>query len=426
MSFPQTSNYPSCQKCPDLCFPHDIYQQFHPKSRRFLPMDVLDLDWLPIGSNCSHHQGVDPPDESLSQRNTPRKPPLSIASPLVVWEGCNLLAQRRDIPWSWDGSRWTYRKPVKRGRGELQFWIEGDNPQSKSHSDIAEFDIRSACLHLIYAAKVTQLSDPTQGIFQVSDRDLAHYFGLQRRRDLSQHDKLNLLERLVREVSRLRVAIRWLQQGDIPAFEEPEHPLWELVQFDHHPPQRSQRHPSGFTLAIRPGPWVQHFLNPQGQQQGRGFYQTTNIEADWIELAFRNWQQHPGMVRSLFWLIFKLRFGRQSPLRVSTFMTIAYGRAKLERAEGDRDTRKRLIRTFERDLELLAEAGLMPEFDSKTYPLEIRPLWARLQAIPDDPDDPTGIWLSDGEGDRSLLDFAPRGKWKRLKKARFCGFEPRK
>ena len=245
------------------------------------------------------------------------------------------MAQRGDIPWIWEGDRWTYRKPVKRGRGELQFWLQGDNQDPTSHSNIAEFDIRSACLHLIYAAKATQLPDPTQGVFSLSDRDLADYFGLQRRRDLSQHDKLTLLERLVREVSRLRVAIHWLQQGDIPAFEEAEHPLWELVQFEHHPPQGSQPHPSGFTLSIRPGPWVEHFLNPQGQQQGRGFYQTTNIEADWIELAFRNWQQHPGMVRSLFWLIFKLRFGRQSPLRVSTFMTIAYGRTRLDRAESD-------------------------------------------------------------------------------------------
>jgi hypothetical protein len=359
-----------------------------------------------VGSNCSHHQGC-PQQHPLGNS-------LNIASTLVIWEGCNLLTQRQDIPWTWQAGRWTYCKPVKRGRGELQFWLTGDQGQETTASDITQFDIRAACLHLIYAAQATQLAQPWQETFSLSDRDLAAYVGLQRRRDLNQQDKINLLERLVQQVSRLSVAIRWLQQGDIPAFEEAEHPLWELVDLHHH-------QTPGFTVTIRPGVWARHFLNPHGQQQGQGFYQTTNIERDWIELAFRNWQQHPGMVRSLFWLIFKLRFGRQSPLRVSTFMTIAYGAAKLERAESDRDTRKRLIRTFERDLELLAEAGLTPQFDPKTYPLDIRPLWAKLQALPDD-DDPGSFWISQSESDRALLDFAPRGKWKRLKKARFCGF----
>jgi hypothetical protein len=360
-----------------------------------------------VGSNCSHQQGC--------PQHHPLGNSLNIASTLVIWEGCNLLTQRQDIPWTWQAGRWTYRKPVKRGRGELQFWLTQEQEEKTTASDISQFDIRAACLHLIYAAQATQLAKPWQETFSLSDRDLAAYVGLQRRRDLNQQDKINLLERLVQQVSRLSVAIRWLQQGDIPAFEEAEHPLWELVDFHHH-------QTPGFTVTIRPGIWARHFLNPHGQQQGQGFYQTTSIERDWIELAFRNWQQHPGMVRSLFWLIFKLRFGRQSPLRVSTFMTIAYGPAKLERAEGDRDTRKRLIRTFERDLELLTEAGLPPQFDPKTYPLEIRPLWAKLQALPDD-DDPGNFWISQSQSDRALLDFAPRGKWKRLKKARFCGFD---
>lgn len=409
MIYRNVSCYPSCQKCPETCFPQDLSELGYHSStrdRRSLNLQILDLNWLPVGSNCSHHQGC-PQQHPLGNS-------LNIASTLVIWEGCNLLTQRQDIPWTWQAGRWTYCKPVKRGRGELQFWLTGDQGQETTASDITQFDIRAACLHLIYAAQATQLAQPWQETFSLSDRDLAAYVGLQRRRDLNQQDKINLLERLVQQVSRLSVAIRWLQQGDIPAFEEAEHPLWELVDLHHH-------QTPGFTVTIRPGVWARHFLNPHGQQQGQGFYQTTNIERDWIELAFRNWQQHPGMVRSLFWLIFKLRFGRQSPLRVSTFMTIAYGAAKLERAESDRDTRKRLIRTFERDLELLAEAGLTPQFDPKTYPLDIRPLWAKLQALPDD-DDPGSFWISQSESDRALLDFAPRGKWKRLKKARFCGF----
>lgn len=55
-------------------------------------------------------------------------------------------------------------------------------------------------------------------------------------------------------------------------------------------------------------------------------------------------------------------------------MRIAYGEAKLLQAATQREERKRLLRSFESDLEVLNHYGLEPVFAPVTYPLEIQPL----------------------------------------------------
>ncbi|MDY7023108.1 MAG: transcriptional regulator, partial [Cyanobacteriota bacterium] len=98
----------------------------------------------------------------------------SFASAIIVWELCNLLAQRRSLPWQTDtDGTLTYERPVKRGQGYLQFWmtenresgndVEQDDqplPVDSAEAAIANLDIRAACLHLIYAAYATGVDRP--------------------------------------------------------------------------------------------------------------------------------------------------------------------------------------------------------------------------------------------------------------------------
>jgi hypothetical protein len=332
-----------------------------------------------------------------------------------------LLTQREDLPWERQDDRWTYRKAVKHGRGEVQFWLQGDRGDRPA---VRHFDLRTACLHVLYAACATTLSQPWNQSFRLSDRQISLYLGLDRRRDLNLQEKLALLERLVLQSSQLHVSARWLSQGQIPAFDFPESALWQILDLEHHWQDSSQQVSTGFTLQVRPGRWSQHFLNREGSRDRLAFYQTTFLNPDWLETAARNWQRHPGAVRAMLWLLFKLRLGSHRPLRVSTLMQVAYGNAKLEKAQRDRETRKRCIRTFERDLEILAEAGFVPQFDPETYPLEMQPLWAKLQTVPDDSEAASAFWAADAKRKRSLIDFAPRGKWKILQEeARLLGFE---
>jgi DNA-binding transcriptional regulator YiaG len=136
-----------------------------------------------------------------------------------------------------------------------------------------------------------------------------------------------------------------------------------------------------------------------------------------------HWQQHEGAVRLLLWLLFKLRLGGDQRMTVRTLLRIAYGEERVHEATTVRGAHKRLLKTFESDLETIYYYGLKPQFDPETYPLEIQPMWARVADIPDDADDALEFWTEDANQALSLTDTAPRDKWQRLLNARIVGFD---
>jgi DNA-binding transcriptional regulator YiaG len=125
----------------------------------------------------------------------------------------------------------------------------------------------------------------------------------------------------------------------------------------------------------------------------------------------------------MLWLLFKTKIGREQRVTVRTLMRIAYGEDKVIQASSQREGRKRLLRTFESDLEVLNRYGLKPIFDPVTYPPEIQPFWAKLAVLPDDAEAALEFWMNDASSDIRLTDAAPRGKWNRLMNARILSFE---
>ncbi|NER79683.1 MAG: helix-turn-helix transcriptional regulator, partial [Leptolyngbya sp. SIO1D8] len=136
-----------------------------------------------------------------------------------------------------------------------------------------------------------------------------------------------------------------------------------------------------------------------------------------------NWQQHEGAIRLLLWLLFKLRLGGDHRVTIRTLLRIAYGEDRLVQATTLRGAHKRLLKSFESDLETIHYYGLRPIFDPETYPPDIQPLWAKVAQIPNDADDALEFWANDANRDLSLTDTAPRDKWQRLLNARLLGFE---
>jgi DNA-binding transcriptional regulator YiaG len=125
----------------------------------------------------------------------------------------------------------------------------------------------------------------------------------------------------------------------------------------------------------------------------------------------------------MLWLLFKTRMGSEQRITVPTLMRIAYGEQRLLKASSQREERKRLLRSFESDLEVLNHYGLKPVFDPVTYPRDIQPLWAKLVDLPDDAEAALEFWINDGSNDTRLTDAAPRNKWQRLMNARLLRFE---
>ena len=367
-------------------------------------------------------------DIFLSGKTTP------FASSMVIWEACNILAQRHQLPWQTDDAgQHYYHRPVHRGRGEMRFRLavnperETLTPMSEEQATaaIAQFDIRATCLHLIFAAYAVTIDCPWEDSFVLNDQHIERYLGLDKRKDLTKLDKLTLIKELVYQSCQLLVTLDWPRQGKVKSFTLNEHPIWHLLGTDYYFETDAQgdRHLIGLGFTIRAGIWAKHFLNKRDYRNQTAFYQYGTLPKSLLTEVMSNWQQHEGAVRLLLWLLFKLRLGGDHRLTVRTLLRIAYGEERLVEATTVRGAHKRLLRTFESDLETIYYYGLKPLFDPETYPADIQPLWAKVVDIPNDVDAALEFWVNDANQSRSLTDTAPRDKWQRLINARLSGFE---
>lgn len=360
------------------------------------------------------------------------------ASAIVIWEACNVLAQRQSLPWQADeAGNLCHRRRVSGGRGEVTLCLTDTCmldtlpappialEVEAAQTAISSWDIRSACLHLMYAAYATVLERPWEETFTVSDQDISDYLGLGKRKDLSKLAKLTLIKDLVEQPCKLLVTVDWTPQGRAGQITVPQSPLWHLVATQYHfqEDQRGAKHLTGLTFTIRSGQWSQFFLNRQGAKAGKAFYQYGTLPKSLLLNVMSIWQQHEGVARIMLWLLFKTRMGLEQRITVPMLMRIAYGEDRLLKAASHREERKRLVRSFESDLEVLNRYQLHPVFDPLTYPPDIQPLWVKLADLPEDAEAALEFWTSDGGRDQRLTDAAPRDKWPRLMNARLLHFE---
>jgi hypothetical protein len=165
------------------------------------------------------------------------------ASAIVIWEACNLLAQRQSFPWETDANgRLCYQRSINQGRGLITFWVaEVADPavpnQGRDVSTVATIevmDIRAACLHLICAAYAVGLDCPWEQEFVISDRQIEQYLGLDKRKDLSKVAKLILMRDLVQQACTISMAMECPQHGKVKEFSIPKSPAWHLLDIQHH------------------------------------------------------------------------------------------------------------------------------------------------------------------------------------------------
>jgi DNA-binding transcriptional regulator YiaG/Pyruvate/2-oxoacid:ferredoxin oxidoreductase delta subunit len=353
----------------------------------------------------------------------------SFASAIVIWESCNVLSQRKSLRWETDESgRLAYKRQVNQGKGEISFQITSspfDNELVSGMERIEALDIRATCINLIFAAHATALEQPWEQEFVIDDHQIEKYLGLDKRKDLSKIAKLTLIKNIVQQPCSLLTSINWSQQGRINSFSSEKCRLWHLLEIVHHFQQdeRGCKYLTGLTFKVKAGMWAQYFLNKQACKDRTAFYQYGCLPKSVLTTVMSIWQQHEGAARLMMWLLFKTKMGKEQRITVPTLMRIAYGEEKVIHASQHRDERKRLLKTFENDLQVLNNYGIKPIFDPVTYPVEIQPLWAKLVNIPEDPDEAIEFWINDAGGKASLTDASPRGKWNMLMNARISSFD---
>lgn len=351
------------------------------------------------------------------------------ASAIAIWEACNVLAQRTSLHWENDEDGYLcYSRQVNQGRGAIAFHIQDPFKVNDKATDIAAIeglDIRAACIHLIFAAYATALDQPWEQEFAIDERQIEKYLGMEKRKDLSKAAKLALMKNIVQQACSLIISIDWPQQGRINGFSITGSRLWHLVDIQHHFQEDNLgcKYLIGLTFKVKAGLWAQYFLNKQACKERTAFYQYGSLPKTVLTTVMSIWQQHEGAVRLMLWLLFKTKMGKEQRITIPTLLRIAYGEEKVALASRQREERKRLLRTFESDLEILNHYGMKPLFDPVTYPPEIQPLWAKLVDLPEDPDEALEFWTNDGGAETRLTDTGPRGKWNLLMNARILAFE---
>ncbi len=358
----------------------------------------------------------------------------SMSSAMVIWEACNILAKGQIFPWQVDDDGKVYfERQVKQGKGNIGFRLTDDlissTPNTLSETEamplLESMDIRSTCLHLIFAASITALEKPWEQEFVLNNQQIETYLGLDKRRDLSKASKLTLVKTLVQQPCQLIVNINWFAQGKIQSFSVSQDRIWHLVAIENHFQEDAEgyKHLVGMTFKLRAGMWSKYFLNKQGYKDCVAYYQYGVLPKFLLSTVMGVWHQHEGAVRIMLWLLFKSRMGREQCITVSKLMSVAYSQAKVREDSCDREKRKRLIRRFESDLEALVSYNIKPVFDPITYPTKIQPLWSRLADIPEDGDESLEFWINDANSENSITDSPPPGKWNLLMKARILQFE---
>lgn len=311
-------------------------------------------------------------------------PATRMASALPIWEASNILTQRKHLPWDNDSNgKLYYARDIGDGQGAIHFWVtenlEDERPATLAGAAalavIDTFDIRAACMHLIYAAHAAQMERPWEQELIIDDRQIEAYLGLKKRTDKNRQEKLALIEELARQPCKITTFISWATQGKVKGFTVEEGRLWHLLGTRYHYQEDlfGNKELTNITFIFKAGLWAKYFLNEDGRRDRTAFYQQGNLPQAVLENVMSLWQHREGAARLMVWLLFKTQFNRHEPLHVQTLMEVAYGTEKIEQAKSNSEYRKKLANTWDEDLLALHDRGWSVQFDSDNYPDTIRP-----------------------------------------------------
>jgi DNA-binding XRE family transcriptional regulator len=308
-----------------------------------------------------------------------------VNSSLPLWEASNILTQRKHLPWVMDpDGKLCYTRDVNDGEGAIYFWVtentEEEHPAALAGAAalavIDNFDIRAACMHLIYAAHATQVENPWEQEIIIDDRQIESYLGLQKRTDKSRKEKLALIEEIAKQPCKITTFISWPRQGRRKGFTVEEGRLWHILGTRYHYQHDifGNEEIAGISFIIKAGLWAKYFLDDDAVQGANSYSQQATLSKSLLENVMSIWQHREGAARLMVWLLFRAQLNKKHPLCVRTLMEVAYGPQKIENAKSDNQLRKKLANTWDEDLFTLHDRGWTLQFDAETYPEAIQPV----------------------------------------------------
>lgn len=312
--------------------------------------------------------------------------PAPSSPPLI--ESSNVPTRRKLLPWQTAldnlDSRLSYVHDFDTGESAIHFWITDDAVSDSSVvlasatalAVIDTFNIRAACMHLIYAAYATRFKNPWKHEIIINDKQLEKHLGLYKRTDLNQQQKLKLIKDLVEQPCKIATFINWKKTPQRKKFTVAEGRLWHLVETRHHYQQdllTETKSLVGMTFIIRPGSWAKHFLSHSKSSDLDDSQQYSNPSKSFLEGVMSIWRHREGAARLMIWLLFNLQENKFYSYDVKTLLEIAYRIENLNQVIIDHKAHSKMADTWDEDLHILKKQGWSIHFDDETYPVNIRP-----------------------------------------------------
>ena len=296
-----------------------------------------------------------------------------VTSSLPIWEASNILTQRQHLPWKTDpDGKLIYSREVNDGQGAICFRV-ADNTEDEHPSTLAgaaalavidTFDIRAACMHLIFAAHASQMERPWEQELVIDDRQIEGYLGLQRRTDKNRQEKLALIEEIVKQPCKITTFISWPGEGRRKKFTVEEGRLWHLMGTRYHYQQDllGEKQLTGMSFVVKAGLWAKYFLNEDSSPEQPLPGSESVLSKSLLESVMSLWQHRSGAARLMVWLLFKSHLSWLHTIPVRTLMEVAYGTQKVQDAQDDNQLRKKLTNTWDEDLLALHDSRLADLF----------------------------------------------------------------
>ncbi len=336
----------------------------------------IDLEGLVEVKEISEPLPTEPP---LYQKNKHITPAAS-AAPMVS----SLRAQLRKDQWKKDSSGLAYFLHQAKGKPNniIEHYITSPGdisllPWDEALQIIDKFGLTTAKLHLILAAHTMRQEKPWESQFTLKISDLIKEIGWDKTHKYPAYEKQKSIAMAAFALDCLTIKATWVEgkhkKGGILASVETSR-MWNVrVQLigQQNLEGKIEQPEEGY-ITVRPGLWTDSFLNKAGSQAREALYQFGYLAQDILKID----PYHDELALRLgLHLTVESRFHTSGTYKVQTLLEALLPQTVINEARKDRDKARKLMNRWNHALEVLLglKRAFQIEFDSETYPEELRP-----------------------------------------------------
>jgi DNA-binding transcriptional regulator YiaG len=274
-----------------------------------------------------------------------------------------------------------FQKPFGKGR-YIEFYIlhkQEHQPQyildRAEYQILEQYGVMAARLHAVFATYAARQAEPWKQPFVLRGSELIKTLKIYKSKKLTKSQRLKAIADLALVVGTLGAVIHWYE-GELNLCIKERCLLWMVSVQEYSQPNLFGEDDDLCEVIIRvqPGLWTYNFLNSQGEQSKTALYQYGFMPKQVFDLDPHQQKLATSLV---LYIIQNSRAHKNGVYTVHSLLNNVLPSYQIEQAINDYRYGWRLKENLEEALLVLKDkVGIKIEFDDKTYPLWLRPLWA--------------------------------------------------